>query len=250
MGIRRSSTGALRLPGGIPFHTAMPDTPPNPGLLPSLGRLARGLSALFWGLPLALLICFQTARTDWLHAFGILPPLVTTGLLLFGLWQMRSFQPKERGWQNALDRALFVAGVNFALAPSLYWWSRVPNQPVFAGGVAVLAFTTIIFMNHLNVVISRLGAMLPDETLQQETRQFTAFNRGVLALTFLIAAGYFILVNYPGRVPAMLAVAFNLSLRFQILVIITLVLVPLAMTMALLWKAKEVILASVFDRRA
>jgi len=226
----------------------MPDAP-SPELLHSLGRLARGLSALFWGLPLALLICFQTARTDWLHSFGIIPPLATTGLLVFGLWQMRTFQPQERGWHGALDRALFLAAVNFALAPFLYWWSRMPNQPIFGGAVALLAFTAIIYLHNLNLVLSRLGAMLPDETLHQETRQFTAFNRTLLAFTFALCATYLVLMNYSGRVPALLVVLFTLSVRFQLFAIIALVLVPLAMTMALLWKAKEVILASVFERR-
>jgi len=227
----------------------MSDASP-PELLHSLGQLARGLSALFWGLPLALLICFQTARTDWLHSFGILPPLVTTGLLIFGLWQMRGFQPQERGWHGALDRAIFLAAVNFALAPFLYWWSRMPNQPLFGAGVALLSFTAIIFLSHLNLVLSRLGAMLPDETLHQETRQFTAFNRAVLTFTFAIAVTYLALMNYTGPVPGVLVFLFNFSLKFQILAIITLVLVPLAMTMALLWKAKEVILDSVFRRRS
>ena len=49
-----------------------PDT--NTELLRSLGRLVRGLSALFWGLPAALLICFHAARADTLKAFGLLPP--------------------------------------------------------------------------------------------------------------------------------------------------------------------------------
>lgn len=226
----------------------MPDAPPAE-LLPALGRLARGLSALFWGLPLALLICFQTARTDWLHAFGILPPLAVTGLLFYGLRQLRSFQPAERGWHRALDRALFLAGVNFALAPFLYWWSRMPNQPLFAVAVALLTFTAIIFLSHLNLVLSRLGAILPDETLRQETRQFTTFNRAVLTVTLAIAVTYVALDQYRGPMPVLLFLVFNLSLKFQVIVLITLVLAPLAMTMALIWKTKEVVYATVFSGR-
>jgi len=39
----------------------MLETPENPKLLWSLGRLVRGLSALFWGLPLTLLASVETA---------------------------------------------------------------------------------------------------------------------------------------------------------------------------------------------
>ena len=34
----------------------MPEAPPNPELMRSLGQLVRGLSALFWGLPLTLVV--------------------------------------------------------------------------------------------------------------------------------------------------------------------------------------------------
>ena len=44
----------------------MENRAPNPQLLRSLGKLARGLSALFWGLPATLLISAETARAEWL----------------------------------------------------------------------------------------------------------------------------------------------------------------------------------------
>src|ERR1017187_9574101 len=84
---------------------AMPDPAPNTELLQSLGRLARGLSALFWGLPLALFLCVQTAKTDWLRDLNIFPPLAATSLMLYGLWQLGHFQKQERPWRSALDRA-------------------------------------------------------------------------------------------------------------------------------------------------
>jgi hypothetical protein len=64
----------------------MPDPAPNSDLLRSLGQLVRGLSALFWGLPAALIVCVGTAGAGWFNTFGVLPPLVATGLLFFGLW--------------------------------------------------------------------------------------------------------------------------------------------------------------------
>ena len=49
-------------PSESPIISRMSDTLAKPELLRSLGRLVRGLSALFWGLPAALLICVETAR--------------------------------------------------------------------------------------------------------------------------------------------------------------------------------------------
>ena len=78
----------------------MPDPAPNAELLRSLGRLVRGLSALFWGLPITLIVCFHTAKAESLKTFGIVPPLVTTGLLAYGLWQLGDFQKQERVWRD------------------------------------------------------------------------------------------------------------------------------------------------------
>ena len=77
-------------------HFAMPDATPNPELLRSLGRLVRGLSALFWGLPVALIVCVQTAKMDILRLFGVVPPLLVTGWVAYGLWQLGHFQKQER----------------------------------------------------------------------------------------------------------------------------------------------------------
>src|SRR5512140_3620343 len=92
-------------------------TPPNPQLLRSLGKLARGLSALCWGLPISLLVCVETARADWLKPLGFLPALAINGLILYGLWQMGDFQRQERPWRAALDRARLLALIVLGLCP-------------------------------------------------------------------------------------------------------------------------------------
>ena len=226
----------------------MPDPAPNAELLRSLGRLARGLSALFWGLPTTLLVCAETARASWLKPLGLMPALVATGLLLYGLWQMGHFQRQERPWRNALDRAKMLGLVNFGLCPFLYWQNKMPLEPFFNRAVFVLALSAILFLFNLNVVIKQLGAMLPDETLRQETRQFTALNRWLLVALLLCASAYIVLLRDP-RLPAALGLLFVWVNRFSFWALIFFALLPLAMTMALIWKTKEVILDSVFGSR-
>ena len=227
----------------------MPDASSNPQLLRSLGKLARGLSALFWGLPAALIVCTETARVEVLKPLGIAPALAVNLLLLFGLWQMDEFQKQERPWRRALDRAKLLGLVNLGLCPFLSWFGRMPEQPFFRDAVFVLFLSALIFLFNLNVVLKQLGAMLPDETLRQETRQFTALN-------------CWLIVAWLGFVAATIAApqVFNLPEHFnprflfwlqhmEITVQLVLGLAPLAITMALIWKAKEVILESVFGRR-
>jgi hypothetical protein len=226
----------------------MSDAPPNPELLRALGKLVRGLSALFWGLPAALIICVGTAIGGWFRAFSIAPVLVTTGLLLYGLWQLGAFQKQERPWRLALDRARLVALINFGLSPFLYWWNKMPDNSFFAIVVAILCVSGLLFLFNLNLVIGRLGEMLPDETLRQETRQFTQLNRILLILLLAVVSAYIFLQQMPNLPGSLLILLANLQ-RVSQSALLLLVLLPLSMTMALLWKTKEVILESVFSHR-
>ena len=222
---------------------------PNPQLLRSLGKLARGLSALFWGLPASLLVCVETARADWLKPMGFLPALAVNALLLYGLWQMGDFQKQERPWRAALDRAQLLALLLLGLCPFIYWHNKLPEQAYFSYAVALLELTAVLFLFNLNLVLQRLGAMLPDETLRQETRQFTALNRWLLVVLLLFTVGFIAFQNLP-QLPLLLGqqAAFWLNHATNLLLIFF-VLLPLAMTMALIWKTKEVILDAVFGAR-
>jgi len=221
---------------------------PNAELLRSLGRLVRGLSALFWGLPATLIICTQTARADWLKPLGIIPALAGTGLLLYGLWQMGDFQKQERPWRNALDRARLLGLVNFGLCPFLFWQERMPEQPFFNAMVLVLILSALLFLFNLNVVLKQLGAMLPDETLRHETLLFTALNRWLLAgLLFLGVA--FIVFLHSARWQLALGYFSDWVNQLGFWALTFFALLPLAMTMALIWKTKEVILDSVFGAK-
>ena len=223
----------------------MPDPNPNAELLRSLGRLVRGLSALFWGLPIALIVCVHTARSEGFQSFGVMPPLLATGLLVYGLWQLGDFQRQERVWRSALDRASIFSLINFGLCPFLYWSNQVPANSFFTAMVMVLAFSGLLFVGSLNQVLQRLGAMLPDEALRQEIRQFTGLNLNLLMTTFLLAVAYVALGNLRA-LPRWLGEIVIAIERGGFWFIILLVLLPVAMTMALLWKTKEVILDNVF----
>ena len=226
----------------------MPDAAPNPALLRSLGKLARGLSCLFWGLPAALLVCANAVRGDIMPVSGLAPVAASLGVLCFGLWLMGDFQKQERPWRAALDRATFTALVNLGLSPFLFWWSRVPGETFFLCGVGTLAVSGLVFLFNLNLVLARLGAMLPDETLRQETKLFTGVNRVLLVTLVAVAAGAALLFNFR-EIPLPLGATIVVLNRAAQVALLLLLLLPLAMTMALIWKTKEVILESVFGAR-
>ncbi|HEV8541271.1 MAG TPA: hypothetical protein VGR78_02655 [Verrucomicrobiae bacterium] len=212
----------------------------------SLGRLVRGLSALFWGLPLGLVICVYVATNEWIQPLHMIGPIGATGLLFYGLHLLGDFQKQERIWRDALDRAKLLALINLGFSPFIYWYNRMPFVPFYGMAVFLLMLTGLLFLYNLNHVLQRLAAMLPDETLRSETRVFGNLNIFLLAAIFLIFAFFFLLRQFhelPGFILNLLRIME--AMRYWLLVF--LILLPLAMTMTLIWKIKEVIFASVFS---
>jgi hypothetical protein len=222
---------------------------PDPELLRSLGKLARGLSALFWGLPAVLLISTETLRAEFLEPIEMTPVLIANLLLIFGLWRMGSFQKQERPWRQALDRAKLVGLVNFGLCPFLFWFNRMPGQGYFQAAICLLAISSLLFLFNLNIVLQRLGAMLPDETLRHDINQFTRLNRWLL-IGWLV----FMAITFALSQLGLFGIALNLDAlmwaqQSSVVILLFLGLSPLAITMGLIWKTKEVIMDSVFGAK-
>jgi len=227
----------------------METSSPDPELLRSLGKLARGLSMLFWGLPAALLISAETLRAEFLEPIEIVPALIANLLLVFGLWRMESFQKQERPWRTALDRAKFAGLVNLGLSPFLFWSNRMPGQNYFQAAICLLVISSLLFLFNLNVVLQRLAAMLPDETLRHDVNQFTQLNRWLLTAWLV-----FVLIALAVSQVGFSSVRLNLDSLMWVrqsnaVALLLLGLSPLAITMGLIWKTKEVILDSVFGAK-
>ena len=153
------------MPDNPTLTGAAPTTMADPAaskveLLNSLGRLVRGLSALFWGLPIALVVCVQTAKSEWLRPLGTVPPIAATALLFYGVMSLGHFQKQERVWNRALDRARTFALINLGLSPFVYWWSKIPSQPFFLVSLELMAMSGLLFLFALNPLLVRLTAML------------------------------------------------------------------------------------------
>lgn len=223
-------------------------------LLGALGRLVRGLSALFWGLGLTAWVCLEMVRVETteateaagLETFGRLafvPAVILSAMLWRGLRQMGGFQPQERIWRRALDRAEALAATDAGLAPFLYWWHKFPDVPLFAAGAGLLFLSSLFLLVQINFVLRRLCAMLPDQTLRGETKLVTACNITVLPAVIAGLAAYGLLSRMANP-PAFFWEARETVGAGGVWLALLLVLLPLAMTMALVWKIREVIFAS------
>jgi hypothetical protein len=220
-------------------------------LLRALGRSVRGLSTLFWGLAMTGLVylemvCLESGQMSWRETFSLpafIPALLPSPLLWHGLNQLRAFQAQERIWQRALSRAEILAVLDAGLAPFLYWWRQFPAVPLYTACVGLLFLSSLLLLVQINCVLQRLCAMLPDETLRAETKLFTGFNISLLLASLAGPSCYFILTRLP-VLPAWLGLWMDAAGASGIWLDLFLILMPLAMTLVLVWKIKEVIFSS------
>lgn len=224
----------------------MAEPAPNPELLPSLRHLVRGLSVLFWGLPFALLSCAHVATWEWLRTVGAVPAVLGTGMLFYGLAEIGHFQRQERIWQSAVERAKVPAFINVGLSPFVYWYNKVNSELTFQLAVGLLALAGVVFLFNLNLVLQRLAAMLPDETMRGDVRLFSSLNTGLLLGVLGVATAFFGLQEVNTLPRAMIAVL-EVIRESRGPIALGLILPPVALTMSLLWKMKEVVVASVFE---
>jgi len=197
---------------------------------------------------MTLIASAEVAKADTLGAVELVPALLGNALLLFGLWRMGDFQKQERPWGLALDRAKLLAVINLGLCPFLYWQNKIPAQVYFEGAVFLLALSSLLFLFNLNIVLRQLGAMLPDETLRHETREFTTFNRWLLVFWLFFMTLTVIATRF-GWQARMNQETWLWAERGSVALLLFLGLTPLAVTMALIWKTKEVIFEGVFRAR-
>jgi hypothetical protein len=144
-----------------------------------------------------------------------------------------------------LDRTKLFALINLGLSPFIYWWNQFPYISFFQQVIWILGISGLMFLVSLNYLLQRLTAMLPDEMLRAETKVFTNMNLGLIAGLMLAAIVYQTLVsitNLPNTIVYLLDILYNTRRAWLLL----LALLPLAMTMTLVWKTKDVVLNSIF----
>jgi hypothetical protein len=131
------------------------------------------------------------------------------------------------------------------LSPFLFWGSRVPLEVFFRQMTALFALVAVLQLAELNIVLRRLAAMLPDETLRDDVRLFSGVSRALLFLGVGAGAVGLALWRWPAP-PQAVAVGLESAARLIYPGLVLFILLPLALTMALLWKTRQMILDSVF----
>jgi len=127
----------------------------------------------------------------------------------------------------------------------------VPTEAYYLQAVIALAVTGLLFLLQLNHVLQRLVALLPDETLREDTRFFTRLNLTLMLLGLVLVGGYHLLAQFH-YLPQAVIEALDLGqlARIRFALVVVLVLLPVSVTMSLVWKTRDVVLGSVFGPRS
>ncbi|MGC8742591.1 MAG: hypothetical protein ACP5T0_01765 [Verrucomicrobiia bacterium] len=214
----------------------------------SLSRLIRGLSMLFWGLPVTLIICVKTAVKDRfeLQPLDFFTPVITSAVLLFAVFFIGYFKKSERQWASLIDRAKFFGIINLSLSPFIYWRLKVPEITAFSVAVWLFFVSNVLFLLILNKIIQQLTLMLPNKTLRLDAKNYGDLNQYLLSLLLII-----LFLGYAGNffkdLPESLSQFLFTMSRFYQWIMTVIIVIPIAMTMALIWKTREIILADVFN---
>ena len=132
---------------------------------------------------MVLISSVQSQSLGGARELALIIPCLTNGLLVFGLTQLTHFNPQERIWREAIDRAKVLAIVNVGLSPFLYFWARLPEVPLYAIAVDLLYLSSLLFLYNFNLVIYRLTTMLPDESLRGDAQPGKSKNWSSMAFS-------------------------------------------------------------------
>ena len=185
------------------------ETNTQPDPLPSLARVVHGTSMLFWGLPFAMVVSIMATTSNWTDA----------------VWPLGMLLPPVAF--SMLWYALWLLR-SFQLQERV--WQEALGE-VKLLGLINLGLSPFLHWHH----------RAPDEL-------GFANAVGLLALVFV-----FYLMSLNIEPPELLLQLTAMTARLQpwlfMAFVLVCVLIPLSMTMSLLWKTKESILTSVFHSR-
>lgn len=215
--------------------------------LPELGHLARGLTVLFWALPLVLVIAVLTAQTNLLGPADFLPALLATGLLVLALHEMRRLRPEHPPWRAATDRGRSLALAMTGLTPFLHWWQLAPRHLHYEICGLLFFFFGLLFLANLAFLLRRAAALLAQPPLEDEARLFLGVNLPLLAAVLALALSGIVLMRSPLG-PRLVASMSPILARVGFIGLLML-LITVALNMTLVWKLKQAVFDAVFQTR-
>ncbi len=212
------------------------DLPRSRYLIPDV---LRGMSALFWGLPIALVSSIQVTLDSYALMMRFLFPLSAFALLAYGAHQVRWIQVLGmRSWRFRVDLLRVVSLAQLLLAPFLLFYSRSPDQPLFVASLYLLGLCWCLFLLALCQVLGGMVQTIGEESMRQDFLWMKGFIGGALSL---MALGWTILFvrNLFLEAERMPLILYLLHPQFLGTFLIISAIFPVTVLMNLAWKLKE-----------
>ncbi len=218
-----------------------------------LVRLTQGLYFIFWGLLVTVLVAAQTVVLLWVRAFSEVFLAGGVVATLMGTWRLQQARlhalPDESTgpqWRNRVGRLRGVATLLAYFCVLFYMWRGVPDNFYLQLNAAAFVATGIVYLMMLNRTITTLAAFVGRKQMALEARLFTAANIVLLFLPFAAALAYIVLMAVL-RQTSLLEEFRQLLQRISLLVAIV-VLLPVSLTLALVWAAKDTLVQELVSR--
>jgi hypothetical protein len=210
-------------------------------------HIVQGLYLIFWGLLVSVIIGTQIVASLWLRSFAEF--FLAGGVLatLAGSWRLMQarldgLRPVRlsRQWRS---RARMIFGLALLLSyfcVLFYMWRRVVDSVYLQANALAFVVVGIVYLIMLSRTVAALAAGLGRNELAMESRLFNVGSVGLLLLPFLGALGYMGVMAV--RKQTNLLVEFNLVLSHLNVVTALILLLPLSLTLSVVWAAKDLAL--------
>ncbi len=201
-----------------------------------LMRIARGFTAVFWGLLLGLLLFSNAVSLHWSRV--PVPSYILGVVLIFvGMLTLHSVSPFTRSWRKHVRTSLLVLLLHVYFAPFVYWWQRVPDVSYFLLNVMMMLFCSMWLLLLLNQLVLELSHTLGNDSLQLEAELCG------WSVVILLLIPYVFFVVYP----LLAAVRYHSSVFVELVQlmhrlprwVLIFSLLPFTLTLAVCWKTKE-----------
>ena len=215
------------------------ETAGNPALTPrALVRMVRGFGAVFWGLPVSLLLFFGAVEIHLVAQFKL--PSCVLGLVVVyvGLVLLRFAGVQSRMWTRHGRIGLVSTFLLIYLGPFIYWFTYMPRSGLYYLLNMTLFFASVILLLFsVNRLAAEVGVETGDRDLMVESR-LCAWS--VILLMLLPTALTAVFSSYMAMKYESSLLAEMRGVRRDTPVWIHIFfLVPLSLTMTSAWKAKE-----------
>ena len=225
-----------------------------------LVKLLQGLSAVFWSLPLILLLglsAFFVQRQDLLPYHNLFL-ILSFGLMAFGAWKLLGVKAPGQCWRRRTRRTMITAAVGAYFSMFVIWWRIAPDSLLLLLNVLGFYLSGVALLTVLATALAELARRLDEQTLRSDFHAaiYMSLALGITPLAGIAISGL-VMMFRPARIdePAtfvQLAAHFSEFMaakhRLTEVGLLILGLFPVAVLLMGIWKLKTHVLRMIKEK--